>query len=264
MWKETIWMDTQNATSSPGSADGRSRCEWQDGQQMFLFGREAAHVSHSVHQGNGKAQTTSVTYGQSSTASSRTAALQSCLESKLRARMDGIGSPLYAIKWKHWDMQSGPPICALRASVRRTSGNDCSGWPTPMAGTPARNGNNEAGSTDSSRKTVAMVAGYATPTASDKIRSAKFQKGRELSGREAFAGWVTPKATDGSKGGPNQTGGTLPQQAHGATSNTSHVETGKSGQLDPAFSCWLMGYPAEWLSCVDWATPLSRKSLRNS
>lgn len=28
------------------------------------------------------------------------------------------------------------------------------GWPTPMAGTPAQNGNNEAGNTDSSRKTV--------------------------------------------------------------------------------------------------------------
>ena len=31
------------------------------------------------------------------------------------------------------------------------------GWPTPMAGTPAQNGNNEAGNTDSSRKTVALA-----------------------------------------------------------------------------------------------------------
>lgn len=30
-------------------------------------------------------------------------------------------------------------------------------WPTPMAGTPAQNGNNEAGNTDSSRKTVALM-----------------------------------------------------------------------------------------------------------
>ena len=35
------------------------------------------------------------------------------------------------------------------------------GWPTPMAGTPAQNGNNEAGNTDSSRKTVAL-AGWST------------------------------------------------------------------------------------------------------
>jgi hypothetical protein len=31
------------------------------------------------------------------------------------------------------------------------------GWPTPMAGTPAQNGNNAAGNNDSSRKTVALV-----------------------------------------------------------------------------------------------------------
>jgi hypothetical protein len=35
-------------------------------------------------------------------------------------------------------------------------GIDCqlAGWPTPMAGTPAQNGNNAAGNNDSSRKTV--------------------------------------------------------------------------------------------------------------
>jgi hypothetical protein len=32
-------------------------------------------------------------------------------------------------------------------------------WPTPMAGTPAQNGYNEAGNTDSSRKTVALMGG---------------------------------------------------------------------------------------------------------
>ncbi|MGE3583056.1 MAG: hypothetical protein AB7J28_16765 [Hyphomonadaceae bacterium] len=37
------------------------------------------------------------------------------------------------------------------------------GWPTPMAGTPARNGNNEAGNNDSSRRTVAMVTGIPGP-----------------------------------------------------------------------------------------------------
>jgi hypothetical protein len=44
-------------------------------------------------------------------------------------------------------------------------GNDCglgskvhyAGWPTPMAGTPAQNGNNAAGNNDSSRKTQALV-----------------------------------------------------------------------------------------------------------
>jgi hypothetical protein len=48
--------------------------------------------------------------------------------------MAGSGSPEYALTWKTHDMPSGPPICALRASGRRTSGKDFSGWPTPNAG----------------------------------------------------------------------------------------------------------------------------------
>ena len=44
-------------------------------------------------------------------------------------------------------------------------------WPTPMAGTPARNGNNEAGNTDSSRRTVslALSVGPARLTASGEL-----------------------------------------------------------------------------------------------
>jgi hypothetical protein len=40
-------------------------------------------------------------------------------------------------------------------------------WPTPMAGTPVQKGYNEAGNTDSSRKTVALVTdGGETPSGS--------------------------------------------------------------------------------------------------
>jgi hypothetical protein len=42
------------------------------------------------------------------------------------------------------------------------------GWPTPMAGTPAQNGNNEAGNNDSSRKTVAL-AGFTPPAAPARL-----------------------------------------------------------------------------------------------
>lgn len=37
------------------------------------------------------------------------------------------------------------------------------GWPTPMAGTPAQNGNNAAGNNDSSRKTVELVTQICGP-----------------------------------------------------------------------------------------------------
>jgi hypothetical protein len=106
---------------------------------------------------------TSGTYGRNSGASSPSAALQSSLASRLPARMASSGSPLFALRWKSVPTPLGPSICRLRASARRTSGSGSGGWPTPMAGTPAQNGNNEAGNNDSSRKTVALAAGWPTP-----------------------------------------------------------------------------------------------------
>jgi hypothetical protein len=70
--------------------------------------------------------------------SSASSTLQTLLESRLRQRMGAFGSPEYELKWKHWDMPSGQPICALRASPRRTSASDYIGWRTPSAGDAQR------------------------------------------------------------------------------------------------------------------------------
>src|SRR3546814_13202600 len=74
--------------------------------------------------------------------------LHGALPCGLRRRMAASGSPEYVLTWKHWDMPSGPPICALRARAPRTSDHDCgglrsasaseaepsvAGWPTPKA-----------------------------------------------------------------------------------------------------------------------------------
>lgn len=64
------------------------------------------------------------------------------LESRLRARLVGRGSPLYALRWRSWTMVLGAPIFALRASERTTSGSAFTGWPTPTAKSSAGGGYN--------------------------------------------------------------------------------------------------------------------------
>jgi hypothetical protein len=86
-------------------------------------------------------------------------------------------------------------------------------WPTPMAGTPAQNGNNEAGNTDSSRKTVALVAGWPTPrtpTGGPESADRKQELGRTESGGgdlqavAQLATWATPRAEDSESTGAHR------------------------------------------------------------
>jgi len=132
--------DTTEPTSSPASEHGTTRSNSPGGQMMLPFGPEAVHANHSQLSGQGEAPTTRGTSGPFGSRSSPSVALQLSLESKLQALLAGRGSPLYVLTWRHWAMPSGPPICALRASVLRTSDSGFSGWVTPTAtlagGTP--------------------------------------------------------------------------------------------------------------------------------
>jgi hypothetical protein len=166
--------------------------------------------------------------------------------------MAAFGSPEYALTWKHWAMTSGPPICALRASARRTSDNASSGWPTPKANerdqspeahakgfyslkeaatlralpTPVANadapntGSNCVNGPTLLGEAAALtmpLSGWHSPKAADATGTVPIggeARQRDLRADASLAGWNTPRATDGSKGGPNQTGETLCQHAH--------------------------------------------------
>ncbi len=72
--------------------------------------------------------------------------------------------------------------------------------------------------------------------------------------------WATPNAADkeGSHGGGQ--GASLRTQTTGLPATGSPAATGSGGQLNPAHSRWLMGYPTEWDDCAPTGTPSSRKS----
>lgn len=109
------------------------------------------------------------------------------------------------------------------------------GWPTPMAGTPAQNGNNAAGNNDSSRRTVSL------------------------------AGWPTATAQDAARGTgtirPHDTGKPLPQVA---SLTGSPAGTESSGRLRAGHSRWLMRIPAEWESCAPLATRSTKRPRKRS
>ena len=139
-------MDAQSLTSDPkivtgpptflpASEDGPTPSSWLAGTQLEMFGQDPALANHFQSQGkilNSPMQSkTSEISGLSGYGSSPSTALQLSLESRLRANLDVNGSLESELTWKHWDMLSGPQICALRASTRHTEDNDFTGWPTP-------------------------------------------------------------------------------------------------------------------------------------
>ena len=184
-----------NAISLPVSEVGLRLCGLPDGPMTSKSGPDHVPASLFPSPENDEGQTTNGISGPSLPGSSESANLQSSLANRLKERFGKDGSMEYAETWREKVTPSGRTYWAHTASARRTSDSDCigwptpraeernqhnsqdagmalsrasnlAGWPTPQAGTPATENYNEAGNTDSGRKTV-KLAGWRSPNKSD-------------------------------------------------------------------------------------------------
>jgi hypothetical protein len=250
MFEEATCEDSRNATSSPASESGPTPSGSQGGPTTAQSGPEAAPASRSQQQDVKVASVMSAISGRTGKGSLASATLTLSLASRLQAVTDSLGSTLFALTWKQRVTPSGRSIPALRGSGRRTSGSDCTSWPTPqaieqldtsekkrargshvglnlavaasyaswptpMAGTPAQNGNNEAGNTDCSRKTVALCAPWITPQTHDERERGNtgadhHYSPHDLSNQAQLATWSTPSTRDWKDTAGMATTGTNP------------------------------------------------------
>lgn len=233
---------SSKSTSLPALADGATPSGSPDGKIQGQSGQSHVPANRFRAQGSAAVMQMSDISGPLFTTSSISAALQERLASRLQALMAVNGSPEFVLTWKTWDMPSGLPICAVRASARRTLDKDFTGWPTPRTVTGG------AESADRKQELGRLESG-----------------GGDLQAAAMTAGWSTPKASE-SKTGRDRTNTKMGNTIVGQLPSCAATESGGASlptikaNLNPAFSLWLQSYGVRWLFACPAVRPKAAKT----
>ena len=264
-------LDTDSFTSSPASADGPLQPVLPDGPTTASLSPGRARVSRSRSRAKAPELLMRGTYGPTFSESSVPEGPLSSWENRLRQRLAKVGSSECDLTWKVSGTTPGELLSRLVPSTPRTveiaSGLllEAAYWVTCTTrdhkDTPGMSLTRSDGRSrcDQLPRQVAATAAYwSTPRASDGEKGGPnqaFGAGGQPLPAQAFhtAMWPTATAVDGARGlttRPQDTGIPLPQrvgQVLGIPPAGSLATTEKRGVLNPAFPCWLMGYPIAWV-----------------
>lgn len=263
---------TRNATSLPAPGSGASQLDLLDGLTIATSGQPPAPARAKASRVVASVPMIQGICGRTYIESSVPSGPLELWENRLRQRLARIGSTECALIWRQKTTPQGRSISRLAPSTRHTNGSGSGGslWPTPKSSPAGPDfAKVERSDTGLSLQTVMAATVYwSTPRASDGDKGAprqQFGGGGQPLPAQMYANtslWVTPSARDwkdsaGMSLAPRKDGASridlLPRQmiateAGGATENGSSATTKKRGAPNPAFPCWLMGWPDELLS----------------
>lgn len=195
--------------------------------QLSLWTSSAADspASPGASPGSDEARKMTATSGRKCIGSWLNSGPLGCLERTLLAS-SAWGSTEFFLTWSSCTTPAGRLLFRLAPSMPRTAESECGSWPTPQHQDGAGMGGVQSridGRQMTSPAAAKMASCWPKPSARDWKSGQASQDTMDRNARplNEVATWSTPRATDGEKGGPNQSFGAggkpLPSMAAWAT-----------------------------------------------